>query len=344
MGILGDHVTLEQGTGAVHTAPGHGQEDYVIGQANGLQTYCPVDAAGRFYHVDGEPGVLPEELIGKKVWDANAIVMEILEKAGALAAHRKIDHSYPHCWRCHNPTIFRATEQWFVGMDRNDLRTRTLEAIKTVKWKPEWGESRISNMIATRPDWCISRQRVWGVPITVFYCEGCNETLTDRKVLDRVVELFREHTADAWYAMSAEELIGARAVCSKCGGAAFRKENDILDVWFDSGVSHLAVLTEKNHLPWPADLYLEGGDQYRGWFHSSLLVAVALRDAAPYRANSHQRVDAGRGRPRDVEIARGQRRWTRSPTSTERICLWLWVASIDFTEDVRFCRTRFWTV
>ena len=183
----------------------------------GLPVYCPVDAAGRFYHVDGEPGALPEELIGKTVWDGNAIVMEILEHAGALVAHRKIDHSYPHCWRCHRPTIFRATEQWFVGMDLiakgrlvdgKSLRERALDAIKTVKWKPEWGEGRISNMIATRPDWCISRQRVWGVPITVFYCDACNETLTDRKVLDRVVQLFREHTADAWYAMSADELIG----------------------------------------------------------------------------------------------------------------------------------------
>jgi isoleucyl-tRNA synthetase len=343
IGILGDHVTLEQGTGAVHTAPGHGQEDYVIGTEYGLPVYCPVDGAGRFYHVEGEPGALPEELIGKKVWDANAIVMEILEKAGALAAHRKIDHSYPHCWRCHNPTIFRATEQWFVGMDRGlvdgkSLRERALDAIKTVKWKPEWGEGRISNMIASRPDWCISRQRVWGVPITVFYCEACNETLTDRKVLDRVVELFREHTADAWYAMSAEELIGGAAVCSKCGGSAFRKENDILDVWFDSGVSHLAVLTEKNHLPWPSDLYLEGGDQYRGWFHSSLLVAVALRNAAPYRATATNGWTLD-GEGHAMSKSRGSEAVDKITNKYGADLLRLWVASIDFTEDVRLSDT-----
>jgi isoleucyl-tRNA synthetase len=347
IGILGDHVTLEQGTGAVHTAPGHGQEDYVIGTEYGLPVYCPVDAAGRFYHVDGEPGALPEELIGKTVWDGNAIVMEILERAGALVAHRKIDHSYPHCWRCHRPTIFRATEQWFVGMDLiekgrlvdgKSLRERALDAIKTVKWKPEWGEGRISNMIASRPDWCISRQRVWGVPITVFYCDACNETLTDRKVLDRVVQLFREHTADAWYAMSTDELIGGSAVCSKCNGTAFRKENDILDVWFDSGVSHLAVLTEKNHLPWPSDLYLEGGDQYRGWFHSSLLVAVALRNAAPYRATATNGWTLD-GEGHAMSKSRGSEAVDKITNKYGADVLRLWVASIDFTEDVRLSDT-----
>jgi len=338
LGILGDHVTLEQGTGAVHTAPGHGQEDYVIGQANGIMTYCPVDVAGRFYHVEGEPGALPEELIGKTVWDANPIVMEILEKAGALAAHRKIDHSYPHCWRCHRPTIFRATEQWFIGMDRNDLRQRTLEAIKAVKWKPEWGQERISNMVATRPDWCISRQRAWGVPIIVFYCEGCNETLRDRKVLDRVVALFRQHTADAWYSMSAEELVGPGVVCSKCGGTTFRKENDILDVWFDSGVSHLAVLTSGNDLTWPADMYLEGGDQYRGWFHSSLLIAVALKGAAPYRATATNGWTLD-GEGHAMSKSRGSEAVEKITNKYGADVLRLWTASIDFTEDVRLSDT-----
>ncbi|HEY1754766.1 MAG TPA: isoleucine--tRNA ligase [Bryobacteraceae bacterium] len=338
LGILGDHVTLEQGTGAVHTAPGHGQEDFVISQANGIPTYCPVDAAGRFYHVDGEPGALPEELIGVTVWDANPIVMEILKNAGALAAHRKIEHSYPHCWRCHRPTIFRATEQWFIGMDRNDLRQRTLEAIKTVKWKPEWGQERISNMVAARPDWCISRQRAWGVPITVFYCLDCNETLTNRKVLDRVVELFRKHTADAWYSMTAEELIGPGVVCSKCGGVVFRKENDILDVWFDSGVSHLAVLTEANHLTWPADMYLEGGDQYRGWFHSSLLVAVALKDAAPYRATATNGWTLD-GEGHALSKSRGSEAVEKITNKYGADLLRLWTASIDFTEDVRLSDT-----
>jgi isoleucyl-tRNA synthetase len=343
VGILGDHVTLEQGTGAVHTAPGHGQEDYVVGQANGLATYCPVDAAGRFYHLDGEPGALPEELIGKTVWEANPIVMEILQKVGALAAHRKIDHSYPHCWRCHRPTIFRATEQWFIGLDRGvvqgtSLRQRTLEAIKNVKWKPEWGQERISNMVATRPDWCISRQRAWGVPITVFYCEACNETLTDAKVLKRVVELFREHTADAWYSMTAEELTGPGVVCAKCGGAAFRKENDILDVWFDSGVSHLAVLTEKNHLTWPADMYLEGGDQYRGWFHSSLLIAVALKGSAPYRATATNGWTLD-GEGHAMSKSRGSEAVEKITNKYGADVLRLWTASIDFTEDVRLSDT-----
>ena len=234
-GILADHVTLEQGTGAVHTAPGHGHEDYVAGRMYGIQTYCPVDGAGRFYHVEDAQGALPEELIGKTVWQANPIVISILESKGALLAQKKIDHSYPHCWRCHKPTIFRATEQWFIGMDRNDLRKNALEAISRVKWMPAWGEERISNMIATRPDWCISRQRVWGVPIVAFHCEKCGEILTDRKRLDRIVDSFREHSADVWYEKTAAELLGPDAACGKCGSTEFRKENDILDVWFDSG-------------------------------------------------------------------------------------------------------------
>jgi len=338
LGILGDHVTLEQGTGAVHTAPGHGQEDYAVATQYELPVYCPVDAAGRFYHVEGEPGTLPEALIGKTVWDANPIAIELLQNAGALLASRKIDHSYPHCWRCHNPTIFRATEQWFIGMDRNGLRQNALDAVKTVKWKPDWGAERISNMVATRPDWCISRQRAWGVPIIVFYCEACNETLTDRKVLDRVVDLFRAHTADAWYSMTAAELTGPDVACPKCGGTAFRKENDILDVWFDSGVSHLAVLTEANRLPWPADLYLEGGDQYRGWFHSSLLIAVALKGAAPYRATATNGWTLD-GEGHALSKSRGSEAVEKITNKYGADLLRLWTASIDFTEDVRLSDT-----
>src|SRR3984893_12651076 len=204
------------------------------------------------FHAEGAAGRLPEELIGKTVWQANPIVNEILKSRGALLGEEKITHSYPHCWRCHNPTIFRATEQWFIGMDRvlnnGTLRQKALEAIKRVKWNPPWGEERIGNMIATRPDWCISRQRAWGVPIIVFYCDGCHEPLTDRKILDRVVELIRVHTADVWYSTAAAELAGPDATCSRCGGRTFRKQTDILDVWFDSGASHLAVLTPENHL------------------------------------------------------------------------------------------------
>jgi isoleucyl-tRNA synthetase len=337
-GIVGDHVTLEQGTGAVHTAPGHGQDDYVIGMQNGLPVYCPVDGAGRFFHAEGAAGRLPEELIGKTIWEGNLISIGLMEQAGALVAQRKIDHSYPHCWRCHKPTIFRATEQWFIGMEKNGLRERALEAIKHVQWKPTWGEERISNMIATRPDWCISRQRVWGVPITVFYCEGCQEPLTDRKILDAVVDKFAQHTADIWYTQTAEELAGPDAKCAKCGGQAFRKENDILDVWFDSGASHLAVLTEMNDLPWPSDMYLEGGDQYRGWFHSSLLVGVGLKGGAPYRASATNGWTLD-GDGHALSKSRGSEAVEKMINKYGAELIRLWAASIDFTEDVRFSDT-----
>jgi isoleucyl-tRNA synthetase len=338
LGILGDHVTLEQGTGAVHTAPGHGQEDYVIGQQYGIATYCPVDAGGRFYQAPGAEGALPESLLGKTVWEGNAVVIGLLKEAGALLASQKIDHSYPHCWRCHNPTIFRATEQWFIAMDRDNLRVRALEAIKGVKWKPAWGEERISNMIATRPDWCISRQRAWGVPILIFYCDACNEPVTDRKVLDPVVALIRKHTADVWYAKTAEELMGPSAKCAKCGSAAFRKENDILDVWFDSGASHLAVLTDENGLQWPSDMYLEGGDQYRGWFHSSLLVGVGLKNGAPYRASATNGWTLD-GEGHALSKSKGAEEVEAIVKKYGAELLRLWTASVDFTEDVRFSDT-----
>jgi len=339
LGILADHVTLEQGTGAVHTAPGHGQEDYAVARRYGIETYCPVDAAGRFFHASGAAGRLPEELIGKTVWEANPVVIEILKSAGALLALEKLAHSYPHCWRCHNPVIFRATEQWFIGMERNDFRRRALEAIHRCRWIPPWGEERISNMIATRPDWCISRQRVWGVPIVIFYCENCQQPVTDRRILDGVVELFRQRTADIWYERTAAELLPAGTQCQACGGVAFRKESDILDVWFDSGSSHLAVLNERFGLTWPADMYIEGGDQYRGWFHSSLLVGTGLKGGAPYRACALSGwVLDGEGRAMHKSLG--------NSIEPEEIIrqhgaeiLRLWSASVEFSEDVRLSET-----
>jgi len=338
-GIVADHVTLEQGTGAVHTAPGHGQEDYAIGRQYGIETYCPVDAVGRFFHAEGAAGTLPDAILGQKVWDANPIVVDLLRERKALLAEKTVHHSYPHCWRCHKPTIFRATEQWFIGMERNGLRQKALDTIRKLRWQPSWGEERIFNMVATRPDWCISRQRTWGVPITVFYCVGCREAVTDRAVLDRVVDLFAEHTADIWYEKDAAELLPDGYRCAKCGGDQFEKESDILDVWFDSGSSHLAVLQKERELRWPADLYIEGGDQYRGWFHSSLLVGVGLRGDSPYTgcATHGWTLDAD-GRAMSKSLGN-----IIEPVEVIRQfgaeVLRLWVASVEFTEDVRISKT-----
>jgi len=305
----------------------------------GIETYCPVDAAGRFFHAEGAAGRLPEEIIGKTIWEANPLVVEILKSAGALLALEKLSHSYPHCWRCHKPVIFRATEQWFIGMDRNDFRRRALDAVHQTRWMPAWGEERISNMIATRPDWCISRQRVWGVPIIVFYCDKCREPLTDRKILDGIVELFRQHTADIWYERSAAELLPAGVLCARCGGSEFSKENDILDVWFDSGSSHLAVLNERFGLTWPSDVYLEGGDQYRGWFHSSLLVGTGIKGGSPYRMCAlNGWVLDGEGKAMHKSLGNSIEPEQIIPHHGAEI-LRLWSASVEFNEDVRISET-----
>jgi isoleucyl-tRNA synthetase len=281
LGVLADYVTTDQGTGAVHTAPSHGADDFYTGAKYGLDQKVNVDETGRIHN--GLP-----EYDGKTVFKANEPIVELLKKRGVLLGHEKIEHSYPHCWRCHNPVIFRATEQWFIAMDGKmeggTLRSRALEEIKKVKWDPEWGELRISNMVETRPDWCISRQRIWGVPIAVFFCadRNCNELLRSPEVNRKVVELFAKEGADAWYRQDAASILPPETKC-KCGGKEFRKEMDIIDVWFESGSSHAAVLGHEKDLPWPADLYSEGGDQHRGWFQSSLLCAVGTRGKAPFR-------------------------------------------------------------
>ena len=311
----------------------------MICQRYGIPVYCPVDAAGRMFQAEGVVGKLPDELLGKTVWEANPVVIDILKQHGALAGEAKVDHSYPHCWRCHNALIFRATEQWFIGMDRENLREKTLEAIKHVQWYPTWGIERMTNMIAPRPDWCISRQRVWGVPIIAFYCEGCTEPFTDKAVLDSVVAQFREHTSDVWYSKSVAELMGRACQCAKCGGTSFRKETDILDVWFDSGSSNLAVLNKENGLPWPADMYLEGGDQFRGWFQSSLLAGVGLKGSAPYKecATHGWTLDAD-GRAMSKSLGNSMEPAVIIKKYGADL-LRLWVASVDFTEDVRLSDT-----
>ena len=325
--ILADHVTLEQGTGAVHTAPGHGQDDYLVGIENGLEVYCPVDASGRFTSE-------VEHFADLKVFEANPKINQLMGEKGVLVAEQPIVHSYPHCWRCHNPVIFRATSQWFISMDHAQLRQRALEEVKKVRWIPGWGEERISNMIATRPDWCISRQRIWGVPIVAFYCSECQSPLLRSEVINHVADIFQKQSADAWFSLRASELIPEGTRC-ECGSTEFEKEDDILDVWFDSGVSHHVVLGERDNLTWPADVYLEGGDQYRGWFHSSLLVAVGVQDAAPYR------VAICNGWALDVE-GRAMSKSRGNVISPLEVMkdngaeiLRLWVSSINYTEDAR---------
>jgi isoleucyl-tRNA synthetase len=275
--LLGEHVTLEAGTGCVHTAPGHGQEDYELALKEGLEVYNPVDNYGKYLST-------VEFFGGQQVFAANQSVIDKLTETGALLQTSKISHSYPHCWRCKKPIIFRATEQWFISMKANDLRKKALEAIDQVQWIPKWGRERIYGMVENRPDWCVSRQRSWGVPITAFSCTACGEYVADGKIMDHVAGIFKEHSSDVWFDWNAEQLLPGGTKCPTCGAAAFEKENDILDVWFDSGVSHAAVLEPNPKLSSPADMYLEGSDQHRGWFHSSLLESVGSRGVAPYKA------------------------------------------------------------
>jgi isoleucyl-tRNA synthetase len=334
--VLGDYVTLEAGTGLVHTAPGHGADDFYTGQRYGLDILTPVNHRGEF--TDEVP-----LWAGLHVFKANPQIVELLRERGALLFTESITHSYPHCWRCKNPVIFRATEQWFINMDeankngRGTLRQAALEQIKKSRWIPSWGQDRIAGMIENRPDWCISRQRLWGVPITVLYCDKCNAPVTSPELFAKVVEVFKREGADAWYERPVTDFIAPGFKCG-CGHGEFRKERDILDVWFDSGCTHEAVLKLRPELTWPADVYLEGHDQHRGWFQSSLLVGTGIEGAAPFREvvtcgfiinEAGEKMSKSRGNavsPQDVIKQSGAD------------IIRLWVAMVDYHDDMAWGR------
>jgi len=326
--ILGSHVTLDAGTGCVHTAPGHGREDYEVGILYNLDVYSPVDDRGCFTQETGF-------FNGQFVFEANSNIVAKLQENKALVAQGKMEHSYPHCWRCKKPVIFRATPQWFISMDKTGLRKSALKEIDEVTWIPHWGRERIYGMIENRPDWCVSRQRAWGVPISIFYCKKCEALYLNRDIIDRIYNLFETHGADIWFEKKAEELLSEDAECQTCGNKTFHKEDDILDVWFDSGVSHAAVLEERSNLKWPADLYLEGSDQHRGWFHSSLLTAVGTRGKAPYKSVlTHGFVVDAEGKKMSKSLG--------NVVAPEEVIqkhgaeiLRLWVSASDYRDDIR---------
>ncbi len=350
MGVLATYVTADTGTGAVHTAPAHGADDFYTGQRYGLDPTCRVDAGGHI-HVDPAAWSFsqPPAFDGMNVWKANPVIVAMLEERGALLAVSDLEHSYPHCWRCHHPVIFRATEQWFISLEtaiegeKKTFRQLAIEEIDKVVWDPAWGKERITNMIATRPDWCISRQRIWGVPIAVFMCEGCHAPIVDATLNRKIVDLFEREGAEAWHTTDAAALLPAGAGCAHCGGKAFRKETDILDVWFDSGVSWMAVCEADPDLSSAYNafqngsgtpvLYLEGGDQHRGWFHSSLLTSVALRGRAPYShvATAGWTLDE-QGRAMSKSLGNGVDPIDIAKRMGGEIVR-LWVASVDFRED-----------
>ncbi|HCY85081.1 MAG TPA: isoleucine--tRNA ligase [Desulfobacteraceae bacterium] len=325
--ILGDHVTLDAGTGCVHTAPGHGADDHIVGKRYGLECYSPVENNGVFSND-------VEMFSGQFIFKANKEINATLEERGALLKNENMSHSYPHCWRCKKPVIYRATPQWFISMDKLNLRQKSLEEINNVQWIPSWGRERIYSMIEHRPDWCLSRQRSWGVPIPVFHCDDCKEVYVTRESVDRIHELFTEHSSDIWFEKDAQFLMPEGAKCEKCGSASFTKDHNILDVWFDSGVSHAAVLEERKGHCRPADMYLEGSDQHRGWFHSSLLTAVGRTGHAPYKAVlTHGFVVDEKGHKMSKSVGN-----VVAPDSVIKQygadVLRLWAASADYRGDV----------
>jgi isoleucyl-tRNA synthetase len=326
--VLADYVELETGTGAVHTAPGHGADDFETGTRYGLEVLNPVDAAGRFTNAAGK-------YAGLFIFDANDRIVEDLQASGALWRAQPYEHSYPHCWRCHNPVIFRATAQWFIAMDRNDLRARVVAAIDDVRYTPEWGRVRQRQMIETHPEWCISRQRTWGTPIPALICRSCGQSILDPAVARRAADRFEEAGADVWWTDPVETYLPPGFSCRHCGGAEFELERNIVDIWFESGVTHLAVLG-RDGLTWPSDAVLEGGDQYRGWFRSSLVTGVAIEGRAPYRhvvKNGWVNDEQGRAMSKSAGTGIGAReamdRWGAD-------VLRLWTASVEFVDDVRF--------
>jgi isoleucyl-tRNA synthetase len=327
--FMADHVTLEEGTGVVHTAPGHGMEDFYVGKAEGLDILCPVNEQGVFTHEGGR-------YEGLHVEDANPEVLKDLESEGALLEQNVIQHSYPHCWRCKKPLLFRTTTQWFLSVDHGGLREKTLEAIETVRWSPGSSQNRILGMIQNRPDWCLSRQREWGVGIPVLICNKCNEPLLRKDVVDMVADKVGEFGSDCWFSLAAEEFLPSGVSCESCKSSDFRKETDILDVWFESGSSHLAVLENNSHLRWPSDIYLEGTDQHRGWFNTSLIVSMASRGIPPYgwvltngwtldsQGKAMHKLEGNVVSPLDIIETKGAD------------LLRLWVSSNDIKNDVRF--------
>lgn len=328
--ILGEHVTLDAGTGSVHTAPGHGLEDYEVGCKYGIEVFSPLDGRGVWTDTVGI-----DELVDVPYYKGNSMVIEMLQNCGALLKQQDIQHSYPHCWRCKKPVIYRATPQWFVKVDK--FRDKALEVVHGVKWIPASGENRIGNMVESRTDWCISRQRAWGVPIPIFYCEDCGEVICNDSTIENVAKMFEKESSDAWVKYSAEELLPEGFVCPKCGKKHFRKEKDIMDVWFDSGVSWRAVVEKRSeelgHTP--VDMYLEGSDQHRGWFQSSLLTSVATQGKAPYKqVLTHGFVFGEDGR----KMSKSLGNFIRPDDIIKKYgadILRLWAASVDYRNDIK---------